>query len=75
MIGRSAARSDIAFPDDPMLAARHALIRMNQGRAFLDSLRHRESTHVQDKPVDHTTELFDGNLIHIGNIKLRFRFE
>lgn len=75
VIGRSAARSDIAFPDDPMLAARHALIRMNQGRAFLDSLGHRESTHVQDKPVDHTTELFDGNLIHIGNIKLRVRYE
>ena len=75
VIGRSAARSDIAFPDDPMLAARHALIRMNQGRAFLDSLGHRESTSVQDKPVDHTAELFDGDLIHIGNIKLRVRYE
>lgn len=75
VIGRSAARSDIAFPDDPKLAARHALIRMDQGRGFLDSLGHKESTSVQDKPVKHTAELIDGDMICVGSIKLRVRYE
>ena len=75
VIGRSAARSDVAFPDDPLLAARHALIRMDQGRAVLDSLGHKDSTSVQDKPVEHTAELFDGDMICVGSIKLRVRYE
>lgn len=75
VIGRSAARSDIAFPNDPKLAARHALIRMDQGRGFLDSLGHEESTSVQDKPVKHTAELIDGDMICVGSIKLRVRYE
>ena len=75
VIGRSKARSDIAFPEDPKLAARHALIRMDQGRAVLDSLGHKESTSVQDKPVEHTAELFDGDMICVGSIKLRVRYE
>ena len=75
VIGRSVARSDIAFPDDPKLAARHALIRMDQGRAVLDSLGHEESTSVQDKPVENTVELFDGDMIRIGSIRLRVRYE
>ena len=75
VIGRSAARSDVAFPDDPLLAARHALIRMDQGRAVLDSLGHNDSTSVQDKPVEHTAELFDGDMICVGSIKLRVRYE
>ena len=75
VIGRTAARSDIAFPEDRLLSARHAMITMQNGRAVLDSLGHAEETSVKGNRVDSSVELFDGDIIRLGNTRLRVRYE
>ncbi len=75
VIGRSAARSDIAFPDDKLLASRQMMISVKDGSAVLTVLGMTEETYVQNEQVKGSVELYEGDIIRAGNIRLRVLYD
>lgn len=75
VIGRSASRSDIAFPEDKLLASRQMMITVENGSGVLTVLGTTETTYVQDLPISSSVELFEGDIIRAGNTRLRVRYD
>lgn len=70
IIGRSA---DCEVPlDVPAISRRHALIRQDQGKFFVEDLQSRNGTYLNDERVTDRTALSDGDQLMICDQMFRF---
>ncbi|WP_229403098.1 FHA domain-containing protein [Micromonospora okii] len=70
VIGRS-ARVDIVV-DDPHLSRRHASVRLAGDGVALEDLGSTNGTWLNDRRVDGTEQLCDGDVVRLGRTELRF---
>jgi len=70
-LGRGAANT-IVVPDT-FASAEHALISWHGGQWWLEDLGSRNGTHVNDETVTAPTILSVGDVISIGQVKLKFQ--
>jgi hypothetical protein len=70
-VGR--ARENSIFIDDATVSARHALISYRHNRWWLRDLGSTNGTFVNNKPIQGVTEIFNGDVIAIGQVWLRLQ--
>lgn len=69
-IGR-AADNDFVLPEDEYASAHHSRIFWQQGNWWIEDLKSSNGTFVNDKMIDHETQLSPGNTIKVGHTVLR----
>ena len=73
LIGRAAgSESAGALGDDPELSREHARISVSDGVLVIEDLGSRNGTFVNDKRIEASTELQDGDRIKLGSSTLTF---
>jgi pSer/pThr/pTyr-binding forkhead associated (FHA) protein len=63
----------LLFLDAPGVSRRHALIRVDGGRATIEDLGSKNGTFVGDERVASTAPLADGDVIRVGSVRLTVR--
>jgi hypothetical protein len=69
-IGRG-SNNDLCFPDRSV-SREHVLIREDKGHFFIRDIGSRSGTYVNQKRIDETYKLAHGDLVEIGDLRLRF---
>jgi hypothetical protein len=73
-IGRSPSQVDVAFRDDITVSRYHAVMRLEGSRYRLYDAGSTSGTYVNERAVpEYGMELFDGDLINLGAVRLRYR--
>jgi len=68
-IGRSGCDIDL---DDDQVSRRHATIRQTPGGVEIEDLGSRNGTRVNDAEIEPGQALRQGDIVEIGNVRLRF---
>ena len=73
-LGRSPSQVDVAFRDDITVSRYHAVLRLEGTHYRLYDAGSTSGTYVNERPVpEYGMELFDGDLINLGAVRLRYR--
>lgn len=72
-IGRSPTQVDVAFRDDVTVSRYHAVLRLEGSHYRLYDAGSTSGTYVNERQVpDYGIELFDGDLVNLGAVRLRY---
>ncbi|MEZ4517117.1 MAG: FHA domain-containing protein [Chloroflexota bacterium] len=73
-LGRSPSQVDVAFRDDITVSRYHAVLRLEGSHYRIYDAGSTSGTFVNERPVpEYGMELFDGDLINLGAVVLRYR--
>jgi hypothetical protein len=73
-LGRSPSQVDVAFRDDLTVSRFHAVLRLEGNNYRIYDAGSTSGTFVNERAVpDYGIELFDGDLINLGAVRLRYR--
>ena len=72
VIGRKEGISDIVINYDRTVSGKHCRIDLKNGRFFIVDLQSANKTFVNNSEILSETELFSGDVLKLGNVKLRF---
>lgn len=73
-LGRSPSQVDVAFRDDLTVSRYHAVLRLEGDHYRLYDAGSTSGTFVNERAVpEYGIELFDGDLINLGAVRLRYR--
>ena len=63
---------DIVVDWDEFVSGKHCRITVREGRFYLSDVQSTNGTFVNQKRITKETEIYAGNVIQIGDTKLRF---
>ncbi len=72
VIGRKEGISDIVINYDRTVSGKHCRIDLKNGRFFIVDLQSANKTFVNNSEILSETELFSGDILKLGNVKLKF---
>lgn len=73
-LGRSPSQVDVAFRDDLTVSRYHAVMRLEGNHYRIYDAGSTSGTFVNERQVpDYGIELFDGDLVNLGAVRLRYR--
>src|ERR1041384_8320098 len=72
-LGR-APTNTATLPDDTT-SLEHALIHLRDGQWWLEDLKSRNGTRLNDSPVGEPAPVMSGDVIDVGRVKLKFELE
>lgn len=72
VIGRKEGASDIIINYDRTVSGKHCRINVKNGRFFIIDLQSANRTFVNGSIILSETEIFSGDILKLGNVKLKF---
>lgn len=72
VIGRKEGMSDVVINYDRTVSGKHCRIDLKNGHFFIVDLQSANKTFVNNSEILSETELFSGDVLKLGNVKLKF---
>ena len=72
VVGRKKESCDIALDYEKSVSGKHCEIIVRDGRFYIKDLQSSNGTYVNDSKILTETEIFTGNALTFGRLKMRF---